>query len=918
MTTRFDLVSSLSRSVHAIRLLSSGARDARLVHTTATRIRSLLDDTLTPATGLPALDAALDPHSAELTALLASLTSIAKAKEASPPPALALDASMSAAAFRADVARMLAAVATPAFVEAARDLTKKTVALLDLLAKASSAVPAELAAQLRESLKLAVTCARSGVLSPDTKHAAAQLCAALDAVLDAVHANASTAAVTAATAVAASDASATVASDAELLAVLARVESALTAAATELAPLSVALDDLDAIDATASVESLAAADIAITVRGVSAALGKLRQFATRTPRQLEQLVRVTCKAMALLHSQLHARPADARAVATRRAAIAAAATTFASDARNANSAQALVVEINCCDAMLRDMLRAMVDEKQGGAPLTPRGALASPRSSPLTPPATPTTTTTKPVPPADTAPVSMPTTPQRDAQPSARVVTPSRTATASPDVGAARTNDSIGWSSVRPGRTPTTTRSRRSRSMDAATAAAAIDVACNAIAASARGRFLSTATATAVARPLVPPCDYETGRMLNLDTEMLLGSDGEVKGGTLPALVSRLYSDESNAPYVAVFMHTFRAFVDSERLLRILQASYGALVPTPDDSEPVRLEKKRYRLRVGNAIKKLVEEVHDDGTNKALADDLVTQFLDRVMFPVDETLALTIKLKFHQRRSCVESPTSVQQQFSEPAPKPLLPRTGTRASFLTVDALELARQMSLIDAELLRRIGPFELLGGAWAKENKETNSANLLAMIASFNARSTLVVASIVAETQLKQRAALLRKMIAVASECRALNNFHATFALVAGLNSAPVHRLQKTWAQLSDRERAAFAALGELVSSAKSFKQYRETLHTVNPPCVPYIGVYQTDLIFIDQGNPDTLNDGRLINFDKCRRTAAVIRELVMYQLPYNMVPVASIQNFLTTPAETGDDKALFAASLEIEPRQ
>jgi son of sevenless-like protein len=399
---------------------------------------------------------------------------------------------------------------------------------------------------------------------------------------------------------------------------------------------------------------------------------------------------------------------------------------------------------------------------------------------------------------------------------------------------------------------------------------------------------------------------------------MLLGIDGEVKGGTLPALVSRLYSDESNAPYVAVFMHTFRAFVDSERLLKILQASYGALVPTPDDSEPVKLEKKRYRLRVGNAIKKLVEEVHDDGTNKALTDDLVTQFLDRVMFPVDETLALTIKLKFHQRRSFVESPNSVQQQFSEPAPKPLLPRTGTRASFLTVDALELARQMSLIDSELLRRIGPFELLGGAWAKENKETNSANLLAMIASFNARSTLVVASIVAETQLKQRAVLLRKMIAVASECRALNNFHATFALVAGLNSAPVHRLQKTWAQLSDRERAAFAALGELVSSAKSFKQYRDTLHTVNPPCVPYIGVYQTDLIFIDQGNPDTLNDGRLINFDKCRRTAAVIRELVMYQLPYNLVPVASIQNFLTTAAETADDKALFAASLEIEPRQ
>jgi hypothetical protein len=42
----------------------------------------------------------------------------------------------------------------------------------------------------------------------------------------------------------------------------------------------------------------------------------------------------------------------------------------------------LLVEINCSDAMLRDTLRALVDEQQrggagGGAPLTPRGTNAA-------------------------------------------------------------------------------------------------------------------------------------------------------------------------------------------------------------------------------------------------------------------------------------------------------------------------------------------------------------------------------------------------------------------------------------------------------------------------------------------------------------------------------------------------------------
>lgn len=890
------------QSLHAVRLLSARARDdARLVLSTAHRLRAALDDALARPTGFAALDKALEPHRTDLALAIAALEQMATtATTASSSSSSTTTTSViDVQAFHADTARMVSACGTAAFVESARDLTKKIVALLERL---GSAVPPDLSARLRDALKTAVTTARAGVLTPDVRHSAALLSAALDAVVAAVAPPSSSSSSSS------SSSAVVVASDEALLDTLDRAESILAAAALELAPLQLVLDEL--LDAPADADT-PVADIAVTARGVSAALNKLRQFAALTPRQIEPLVRVSCKAMALLHSQLRARPADAQLVATRRAALAAAATRFVNEARAqpAAAAQLLVVEINCSDAMLRDILRALVDEQRGG-PLSPRRNTSleqvppSPRAVPSTPPSR------APVAAAPAPAVAVPAATPPRAVPAA--VTPAETP---PPRSTSPERDSIGWSSVRPGRAPTTTRSRRSRSMDAATAAAAIDAAAMSVAPapSLRGRFLSTSASAT--RPLVPPCDHESGRLLNLDTELVLAADGQVKGGTLPALVARLYADDSQASYMAVFMHTFRAFVDSERLLRILQATYVGLVPAADDQEAVKMEKKRYRLRVGNAIKKLVEEVHDEGTNKALTDEFVTKFLDTVMFQTDETLALTIKLKFYQRQSIVDSRA---QQFSEPPPRPLLPRTGTRASFHTIEALELARQMTLLDSELLRRIGPFELLGGAWTKPNKERNSANLLAMIAAFNARSTFVVESIVTEKQLKLRAALLRKMIAVADECRALNNFNAAFAIVAGLNSAPVHRLRKTWDQLSDKEQAAFAALGDLVSSAKSFKRYREVLHGVNPPCVPYIGVYQTDLIFIDQGNPDTLADGQLINFDKWRRTADVIRELVMYQEPYNLVAVASIQNFLSTCNSELDDKTLFAHSLEIEPRQ
>jgi len=56
---------------------------------------------------------------------------------------------------------------------------------------------------------------------------------------------------------------------------------------------------------------------------------------------------------------------------------------------------------------------------------------------------------------------------------------------------------------------------------------------------------------------------------------------------------------------------------------------------------------------------------------------------------------------------------------------------------------------------------------------------------------------------------------------------------------------------------------------------------------------GVYLTDLVFIEEGNKDTVNG--LINFDKSRKIAFVIREIQQYQqTPYCIAPVHEIQVF------------------------
>jgi hypothetical protein len=87
--------------------------------------------------------------------------------------------------------------------------------------------------------------------------------------------------------------------------------------------------------------------------------------------------------------------------------------------------------------------------------------------------------------------------------------------------------------------------------------------------------------------------------------------------------------------------------------------------------------------------------------------------------------------------------------------------------------------------------------------------------------------------------------------------------------------------------------------------------------------LGVYQTDLTFIEEGNKDKLANG-FVNWKKCRLIAGVITEIQQYQtVPYNLLACNPIQEFfeaaLVEMDTIGvDDKKLYDLSLIAEPRE
>lgn len=92
------------------------------------------------------------------------------------------------------------------------------------------------------------------------------------------------------------------------------------------------------------------------------------------------------------------------------------------------------------------------------------------------------------------------------------------------------------------------------------------------------------------------------------------------------------------------------------------------------------------------------------------------------------------------------------------------------------------------------------------------------------------------------------------MAKRLNELHSFNSLMAIIVALKAQPIYRLRKTWSQyVNKRDVAQFERLADLMFDTNDNKRKIRDMHmNCRLPCIPFLGLFLTDLIHIDIAHP------------------------------------------------------------------
>uniref|UniRef100_A0A1A8JPI2 Rap guanine nucleotide exchange factor (GEF) 5 n=2 Tax=Nothobranchius kuhntae TaxID=321403 RepID=A0A1A8JPI2_NOTKU len=239
---------------------------------------------------------------------------------------------------------------------------------------------------------------------------------------------------------------------------------------------------------------------------------------------------------------------------------------------------------------------------------------------------------------------------------------------------------------------------------------------------------------------------------------------------------------------------------------------------------------------------------------------------------------------------------------------------------LGINTWDVAAALTHLDWSLFKSIHEQELVYYTLSRAPGAGYTAALSVLLQRCNEVQQWVMSEVLMCVSLNKRVQLLKKFIKIAAHCKAQRNLHSAFAIIMGLNTAAVSRLNQTWEKCPGKFKKLFSELELITDPSMNHKAYREAFKRMKPPKIPFMPLLLKDITFIHEGNK-TFHDN-LVNFEKLHMIADTVRMIrhCQSEQPGNEVigvDSAEVRASVHCLHIIDNQQTLFELSHKLEPR-
>jgi len=393
---------------------------------------------------------------------------------------------------------------------------------------------------------------------------------------------------------------------------------------------------------------------------------------------------------------------------------------------------------------------------------------------------------------------------------------------------------------------------------------------------------------------------------------------GMIRLGTLNKLIADLTTqtedDHIDMEFSRMFFSVYTRFTSSMTLLEKLIERYDVEEELLDDEKWEQLPGTK--ARVCQVVQLWVDRYGWDFTKSENLNARLRSFIEGPLSR-DGNVGVVKQLKTSmillQKKKNAPEELTVRGITPPEVKLPKFTTVFTEFNLNSVDEIEMARQLTIIDFHIFSQIQPSELYRRKWMDSDQCHLSPHVTQLSQRSDAVTSWVALSIISGETKRHRVRSIERFIKIADNLYRLKNFHTHSAVVKGLSNNSVASLTQTIQELSPKARTDMEIHISYLNKEMGFKGYTPADAVRLPPLEHILN----DINAIEESQPDEI--AGLINFAKCRAIYESVGLLQSIQgRHYNLQPVIQITKPLLNLPPTMTNQELEEMAFRIEPRR